>query len=863
MIPSDMPANILELVKALPEYVREESDYDCDSILGKGGFGEVWHAVDKKSKKECAVKKLFATTFDAKLQRLYIQEIFMTACCQDESVIRLMGFTVKKPFCIITQYQKNGSLQDYVYPGMKFFNSMQPNHLTMVAMQMARGLHKCQKQNIVHRDIKPGNVLIDEKFMPIICDFGIAGIIDFEHPMTRRCGTLAYMAPELYNSKFYDTYADVFSYGIILYEMSEKKHAYDGETRESMKAILKDGHVRPKFSNKTPEKMRELIERCWDFNPDNRPSFGQIYKMFAEGKVGFEGYDKHKMKVLAKQLNALRRHPHKPKQRCDLNSTINYVQKTYADVIAHPEQFNTEDSDKKKKKSKDDDDKPENKEESDNNKQNSEEVVSTPKPEISVQPKNRLNINILKDPANPQFFEHLHEISTTIQDNEILPFVSTTFPIMQNSQSEYLTSHIQVAYCEGMTTNDKFIKFMNEKNLIANLPMKSPLIVSHSFNIFAIFLSRGFEIVTDQYADWVNFYLQKVNPEGTLNAVSALFSKLNGNFTKVTKIFSVFVLNGPMFFNLPCASNYISFLFYVLQISEQEQNIHLPTLKNYLMHYLRSEKMKMVGIAYTGLSYLYDGLFPLDFQLMELHSKNPAAQNGITGLLIRLQDNIFQIPNIFNILLNCSESSSKSLSLLMEYVTRFPETATRLSVNSTWFIKGLPNAGGTLRLAMFGFLHPKMRVPFLQNSLLGLLFSFLASHPDNWILGSLYFLIINMKADAKILTQFQKNNFLSKFVSNLSKLTDMESATSACLLLEYSAKLIKIPDPDIVVDSIIHMMKQFPPIIGLCARVLMNLSAIIEMKPVMKMKNLQVFFQKLSSDQNYGEISRTAIANLS
>ena len=71
---SDMPTTLIELVEALPNYVRKLSDFNLDKQIGKGGFGEVWHAIDQRTNEEVAVKELFATKMTSKLLKAFIRD---------------------------------------------------------------------------------------------------------------------------------------------------------------------------------------------------------------------------------------------------------------------------------------------------------------------------------------------------------------------------------------------------------------------------------------------------------------------------------------------------------------------------------------------------------------------------------------------------------------------------------------------------------------------------------------------------------------------------------------------------------------------------------------------------------------------
>jgi serine/threonine protein kinase len=159
-----------------------------------------------------------------------------------------------------------------------------PTHCCRVCFALAAGMRYLHSQNIIHRDLKPANVFLDEKFRPKIADFGLATLFSVESQvkMTLGLGTPQYMAPELMNSGegVYDEKVDVFAFGIMLFElMTDGKAPYpdlQGCTAAAMQDKVLAG-LRPKVDG-VSENLRTLMQRCWDHNPRNRPSFDEMVR---------------------------------------------------------------------------------------------------------------------------------------------------------------------------------------------------------------------------------------------------------------------------------------------------------------------------------------------------------------------------------------------------------------------------------------------------------------------------------------------------------------------------------------------------------------------------------------------------------
>ena len=135
-------------------------------------------------------------------------------------------------------------------------------------------------QNILHRNLKPSNILIDELIHPKLADFGLAKNINEKDDRNKRkdetpiLGTYIYDAPEVFSNLEYSKATDVYSFALVVYEIMTNKKPSFGSTMYQVMTNVLNGY-RPDLSQ-LPECYRKLIKNCWSTDPKKRPTFESI-----------------------------------------------------------------------------------------------------------------------------------------------------------------------------------------------------------------------------------------------------------------------------------------------------------------------------------------------------------------------------------------------------------------------------------------------------------------------------------------------------------------------------------------------------------------------------------------------------------
>lgn len=245
----DSPANN-------PKRRWQLSDFDIGKPLGKGKFGNVYLAREKKSKFIVALKVLFKSQLQkANVEHQLRREIENQSHLRHPNILRLYAyFYDESRVYLILEYAPRGELYKELQKEGKFSE----NRTAMYIEQLAEALKYCHSKHVIHRDIKPENLLLGIKGNLKIADFGWS----VHAPSSRRrtlCGTLDYLPPEMIEGKEHDEKVDLWSLGVLCYEFLCGDPPFEAEGhKETYRRIAK---VDLKFPSHVSEGARRFITK--------------------------------------------------------------------------------------------------------------------------------------------------------------------------------------------------------------------------------------------------------------------------------------------------------------------------------------------------------------------------------------------------------------------------------------------------------------------------------------------------------------------------------------------------------------------------------------------------------------------------
>ena len=241
------------------------------NLIGKGGFGAVFQA--KWKKKKVAVK-----VCPGNLVHNLSHEIeVLTSLPPHPHVITFFGVALSSDAVstyIVTELAPHGSLYHYLHDKKE---DPSPDQSLAWAQQIASGMQHLHSNDVVHRDLKSANILLVLGFLAKVCDFGTARSL-VKTAKTTQKGTYRWMAPEIVEGveANINKMCDVFSYGMVLYEIFAHKIPYDDLRTDPLVGMAVMQGKRPPIPATLPPFLCPLLEACWNKDPSLRPEFKAI-----------------------------------------------------------------------------------------------------------------------------------------------------------------------------------------------------------------------------------------------------------------------------------------------------------------------------------------------------------------------------------------------------------------------------------------------------------------------------------------------------------------------------------------------------------------------------------------------------------
>jgi eukaryotic-like serine/threonine-protein kinase len=248
------------------------SRYEIVRLLGQGGMGAVYQAHDRELDRQVAIKVIRADmAANPQILRRFKQELILARQITHKNVIRIFDLGEADGIKFITmEYIEGESLQSVVRRRKK----LEPAEAANIVAQVCRALEAAHAENVIHRDLKPQNIMLDKSGRAYVMDFGIARST-LGAGMTQTgalIGTPDYMSPEQAKGLKLDARSDLFSVGIIFYELLSGKVPFDADTTmgKLWKRTNEPAVALGELDKAIPHELSEIVRKCLEIDPQKR-----------------------------------------------------------------------------------------------------------------------------------------------------------------------------------------------------------------------------------------------------------------------------------------------------------------------------------------------------------------------------------------------------------------------------------------------------------------------------------------------------------------------------------------------------------------------------------------------------------------
>ncbi|CAI9086912.1 OLC1v1020840C1 [Oldenlandia corymbosa var. corymbosa] len=259
------------------EWTADLSQLFIGNKFASGAHSRIYRGIYKQ--RAVAVKMVRIPTHKeevrAKLEQQFRSEVALLSRLYHPNIVQFIAACKKPPvYCIIMEYMSQGTLRMYL-------NKKEPYSLSIetilrLALDISRGMEYLHSQGVIHRDLKSSNLLLNDEMRVKVADFGTSCLETQSRETKGNMGTYRWMAPEMIKEKAYSRKVDVYSFGIVLWELTTALLPFQGMTPVQAAFAVAEKNERPPMAASCQPALAHLIKRCWSANPNKRPDFKDI-----------------------------------------------------------------------------------------------------------------------------------------------------------------------------------------------------------------------------------------------------------------------------------------------------------------------------------------------------------------------------------------------------------------------------------------------------------------------------------------------------------------------------------------------------------------------------------------------------------
>ncbi|XP_026448117.1 serine/threonine-protein kinase HT1-like isoform X2 [Papaver somniferum] len=259
------------------EWTADLSQLFIGNKFASGAHSRIYRGIYKQ--RAVAVKMVRVPNQDEEtrdlLEKQFTSEVALLSRLLHPNIVQFIAACKKPPvYCIITEYMSQGTLRMYLNKKQPY--SLSTETILRLALDISRGMQYLHSQGVMHRDLKSNNLLLNDEMRVKVADFGTSCLETQCRASKGNMGTYRWMAPEMIKEKPYTKKVDVYSFGIVLWELTTALLPFQGMTPVQAAFAVAEKKARPPLPANCQPALANLIKRCWASNPSKRPDFTYI-----------------------------------------------------------------------------------------------------------------------------------------------------------------------------------------------------------------------------------------------------------------------------------------------------------------------------------------------------------------------------------------------------------------------------------------------------------------------------------------------------------------------------------------------------------------------------------------------------------
>ena len=804
-----MSSGALNVSPTLFNFVCKFNDFKIGKLIGQGNSGKVYLATHILTGVKCSYKELFMEELSGKEKTQFFREIEILVKCDNMFVVRFFGWTPEYPYSIITEYIPKGSLFHALQhqPGSP---NLTPTNKTLIAIGVANGMMSLHNVGIIHRDLKSLNILLDDNLLPKICDFGLSRFTKEHNVMSLEIGTPRWMAPEIFESTNYTNKVDIYSYGIVMWEMLTNDVPFKGMTPIQIAFKITKDNSRPEFPPNAPRPLKSLIQKCWDRDPNKRPTFSQIYNFLLRKAAFFPGTDLNAVDKLVAEIK--NQELQRSKQS---NSRISRL-------LLSKEKSGT----------------------------TSSRTIKPQKTEKEIDNEfEKSPFRSLPHPNSPEFrasFTYCLNYLTKETYSQFNKILIDLFALKNVSEGSLI---LVLRELLRLVSNQRYLtRFINDE-VYKKIPLDERKLSCLSLQILLQVTTQHPEIINLSFMKCLTPVLS-IYPSRILRIISPLFLQ----YTKNQRNFDVpdFLIKNPKPFLLYSSADYLHTLFFLCRNFPTFFNSRSDYIINILCTAILSQDTQTIIADYSFICYIFDARITLPISAVTNHLLIDDTRNYALSYLIR-KSHIELTTNLVLTLLRVSPFSKLAFQLLCKYLVGSMPTRQYLTEDfPNWMEDDRTPINVSISIALIIEADAKLR-QYMANStqFLSLFKRIINSYnPCLYAIGCQ--MITKSMPNIKFIENLITTKFFSNFFENVKKFDDQEEHLlihDAIEMIDNCSKLIFVPYFLAYIPKMVKLILE-PKYSIFALSALCSLSSYSKAANAIKKTNIEDAIKKISINEN-------------